>query len=133
MFCRIEKEIETLEREEFNISINEGRILNRLKAIEKSTEDIIKVILRHFIFTDSTGIYLPEGADECCIKNKVYTFSMKKFVYIKNAFVVIECDCRTHLKSSFEFHYRQQMKISSQVKKLFLISQIGFMNFHLTK
>ncbi|GAA6102981.1 palmdelphin [Tachysurus ichikawai] len=45
---RIEKEIETLEREEFNISINEGRILNRLKAIEKSTEDIIKAANENF-------------------------------------------------------------------------------------
>lgn len=45
VFCRIEKEIEALEREELNISTNEGLILNRLKAIEKSTEDIIKVFL----------------------------------------------------------------------------------------
>lgn len=43
MSCRIEKEIETLEREELNISTNEGLILNRLKAIETSPEDIIKV------------------------------------------------------------------------------------------
>uniref|UniRef100_A0A3B4DKZ3 Palmdelphin n=1 Tax=Pygocentrus nattereri TaxID=42514 RepID=A0A3B4DKZ3_PYGNA len=41
--CRIEKEIEALEREELNISTNEGLILKRLKAIEKSTEEIIKV------------------------------------------------------------------------------------------
>uniref|UniRef100_A0A9J8A2Q6 Palmdelphin n=1 Tax=Cyprinus carpio carpio TaxID=630221 RepID=A0A9J8A2Q6_CYPCA len=39
----IEKEIEALEREEMNISTNEGLILKRLKAIEKSPEDIIKV------------------------------------------------------------------------------------------
>lgn len=45
VFCRTEKEIEALEREELNISTNEGLILNRLKAIEKSTEDIIKVFL----------------------------------------------------------------------------------------
>lgn len=43
MLCRIEKEIEALEREEMNISTNEGLILKRLKAIEKSPEDIIKV------------------------------------------------------------------------------------------
>lgn len=54
MSCRIEKEIEALEREELNISTNEGLILNRLKAIEKSTEDIIKVISMHILFTDST-------------------------------------------------------------------------------
>uniref|UniRef100_A0A8C2ESV4 Palmdelphin n=1 Tax=Cyprinus carpio TaxID=7962 RepID=A0A8C2ESV4_CYPCA len=41
---RIEKEIEALEREEMNISTNEGLILKRLKAIEKSPEDIIKPI-----------------------------------------------------------------------------------------
>lgn len=43
LFCRIEKEIEALEREEMNISTNEGLILKRLKAIEKSPEEIIKV------------------------------------------------------------------------------------------
>jgi len=43
ILCRIEKEIEALEREEMNISTNEGLILKRLKAIEKSPEDIIKV------------------------------------------------------------------------------------------
>ncbi|XP_026790550.3 palmdelphin [Pangasianodon hypophthalmus] len=45
---RIEKEIEALEREELNISTNEGLILNRLKAIEKSTEDIIKAANENF-------------------------------------------------------------------------------------
>ncbi|KAK3560746.1 hypothetical protein QTP86_016546 [Hemibagrus guttatus] len=45
---RIEKEIETLEREELNISINEGLILNRLKVIEKSAEDIIKAANESF-------------------------------------------------------------------------------------
>uniref|UniRef100_A0A8C1SAT1 Palmdelphin n=1 Tax=Cyprinus carpio TaxID=7962 RepID=A0A8C1SAT1_CYPCA len=44
---RIEKEIEALEREEMNISTNEGLILKRLKAIEKSPEDIIKPIYIH--------------------------------------------------------------------------------------
>lgn len=36
-------EVESLEREESMISTNEGFILNRLKAVEKSSEDIIKV------------------------------------------------------------------------------------------
>ncbi|XP_066499244.1 palmdelphin isoform X2 [Hoplias malabaricus] len=45
---RIEKEIETLEREELNISTNEGLILRRLKAIEKSPEDIIKAANENF-------------------------------------------------------------------------------------
>uniref|UniRef100_A0A3B1IJV1 Palmdelphin n=1 Tax=Astyanax mexicanus TaxID=7994 RepID=A0A3B1IJV1_ASTMX len=45
---RIEKEIEALEREELNISTNEGLILKRLKAIEKSTEDIIKAANENF-------------------------------------------------------------------------------------
>ncbi|XP_014045688.2 palmdelphin isoform X3 [Salmo salar] len=39
---RIEKEIEALEREETMISKNEGFILKRLKAIEKTPEEIIK-------------------------------------------------------------------------------------------
>ncbi|XP_028855460.1 palmdelphin isoform X1 [Denticeps clupeoides] len=39
---RMEKEIEALEREELNISANEGFILKRLNAIEKTPEDIIK-------------------------------------------------------------------------------------------
>ncbi|RXN25813.1 paralemmin-2-like isoform X2 [Labeo rohita] len=45
---RIEKEIEALEREEMNISTNEGLILKRLKAIEKSPEDIIKAVKADF-------------------------------------------------------------------------------------
>ncbi|XP_073705992.1 palmdelphin isoform X1 [Garra rufa] len=45
---RIEKEIEALEREEMNISTNEGLILKRLKAIEKSPEDIIKAVNADF-------------------------------------------------------------------------------------
>ncbi|XP_067309208.1 palmdelphin [Pseudorasbora parva] len=46
---RIEKDIEALEREEMNISTNEGLILKRLKAIEKSPEDIIKAVNADFI------------------------------------------------------------------------------------
>lgn len=46
---RIEKEIEALEREEMNISTNEGLILKRLKAIEKSPEEIIKAVNADFI------------------------------------------------------------------------------------
>ena len=36
-------EVESLEREESMISTKEGFILNRLRAVEKSSEDIIKV------------------------------------------------------------------------------------------
>ncbi|XP_038573113.1 uncharacterized protein palmda [Micropterus salmoides] len=39
---RIEREVESLEREESMISTNESFILNRLKAVEKRPEDIIK-------------------------------------------------------------------------------------------
>ncbi|XP_051556376.1 palmdelphin isoform X2 [Myxocyprinus asiaticus] len=46
---RIEKDIEALEREEMNISTNEGLILKRLKAIEKSPEEIIKAVNADFI------------------------------------------------------------------------------------
>lgn len=46
---RIEKEIETLEREEMIISTNEGLILKRLKAIEKSPEEIIKAVNADFM------------------------------------------------------------------------------------
>ncbi|XP_051552888.1 palmdelphin-like isoform X2 [Myxocyprinus asiaticus] len=46
---RIEKEIEALEREEMNISTNEGLILKRLKAIEKYPEEIIKAANADFI------------------------------------------------------------------------------------
>ncbi|XP_026062228.1 palmdelphin isoform X1 [Carassius auratus] len=45
---RIEKEIEALEREEMNISTNEGLILKRLKVIERSPEDIIKAVHADF-------------------------------------------------------------------------------------
>uniref|UniRef100_A0A667X268 Palmdelphin n=1 Tax=Myripristis murdjan TaxID=586833 RepID=A0A667X268_9TELE len=42
-FNRIEKEIEALETQELNISANEEVILKRLKEVEKTAEDIIKV------------------------------------------------------------------------------------------
>ncbi|XP_073346887.1 uncharacterized protein palmda [Pagrus major] len=45
---RIETEVEALEREESMISTNESFILNRLKAVEKSSEDIIKEIQDSF-------------------------------------------------------------------------------------
>ncbi|XP_071232583.1 palmdelphin isoform X3 [Salvelinus alpinus] len=45
---RIEKEIEALEREETMISKNEGFILKRLKAIEKTPEEIIKEANENF-------------------------------------------------------------------------------------
>lgn len=70
MSCRIEKDIEALEREELNISTSEGLILSRLKAIEKSTEDIIKVILMQIVFTDSTEVFHPEDAHS--FLNEVY-------------------------------------------------------------
>lgn len=46
---RIEKEIESWEREESIVSKNEGFILNRLRAVEKSTEDIIKEAQESFV------------------------------------------------------------------------------------
>ncbi|XP_064784154.1 palmdelphin-like [Oncorhynchus masou masou] len=45
---RMEKEIEALEREETMISKNEGFILKRLKAIEKTPEEIIKDAKENF-------------------------------------------------------------------------------------
>lgn len=41
--CRIEKEIEALETQELNISANEEAVLKRLKEVERTPEDIIKV------------------------------------------------------------------------------------------
>ncbi|XP_075993293.1 uncharacterized protein LOC142988139 [Genypterus blacodes] len=41
---RIEKEVESLEREESMISTNESFILNRLKAVERRAEEIIKAL-----------------------------------------------------------------------------------------
>uniref|UniRef100_A0A8C6SRN4 Palmdelphin n=1 Tax=Neogobius melanostomus TaxID=47308 RepID=A0A8C6SRN4_9GOBI len=46
---RIEKEIEALEREESIVSKNESFILERLKAVEKSPEDIIKEVNDSFV------------------------------------------------------------------------------------
>uniref|UniRef100_A0A3Q3GIT3 Palmdelphin n=1 Tax=Labrus bergylta TaxID=56723 RepID=A0A3Q3GIT3_9LABR len=40
---RIEKELEALETQELNISANEEVVLKRLKEVERTTEDIIKV------------------------------------------------------------------------------------------
>ncbi|KAM8727222.1 palmdelphin isoform 1-T1 [Acanthopagrus schlegelii] len=46
---RIETEVEALEREESMISTNESFILNRLKAVEKSSDDIIKEVQDSFV------------------------------------------------------------------------------------
>ncbi|XP_053738806.1 palmdelphin-like [Synchiropus splendidus] len=46
---RIEKELESLEREESLISTNESFILNRLKVVEKSPADIIKEAQKSFV------------------------------------------------------------------------------------
>ncbi|XP_053186605.1 palmdelphin [Scomber japonicus] len=46
---RIQKEIDSLERKESVISTNESFILNRLKAVEKSPEEIIKEAQNNFI------------------------------------------------------------------------------------
>ncbi|XP_067108967.1 palmdelphin [Osmerus mordax] len=45
---RMEKEVEELEREESMISTNESFILKRLKAVEKTSEDIIKEAKKNF-------------------------------------------------------------------------------------
>lgn len=41
--CRLEKEIEDLEREELTISAKEKAVLKKLKSVERTAEDIIKV------------------------------------------------------------------------------------------
>ncbi|CDQ67767.1 unnamed protein product [Oncorhynchus mykiss] len=58
---RIEKEIEAMEREETMISKNEGFILKRLKAIEKTPEEIIKVLGHNII--DKTIYISPATLD----------------------------------------------------------------------
>ncbi|KAM9845020.1 uncharacterized protein ACBR49_011785 [Aulostomus maculatus] len=50
---RIEKEVEFLERKESMISTNESFILNRLKAVEKSPEEIIKEAQDSFVLNPS--------------------------------------------------------------------------------
>eukprot|EP00063_Salmo_salar_P070849 XP_014045684.1 PREDICTED: palmdelphin-like isoform X1 [Salmo salar] len=61
---RIEKEIEALEREETMISKNEGFILKRLKAIEKTPEEIIKEANDNFkeepIYISPTTLDVPK-------------------------------------------------------------------------
>lgn len=47
--CRIEEEITALEDEELRISSNETLILKRLKEVEKTPEDIIKVMLGQWL------------------------------------------------------------------------------------
>lgn len=42
-FVRLEKEIQDLEKAELQISANEEAILKKLKSIERTTEDIIRV------------------------------------------------------------------------------------------
>ncbi|XP_023253990.1 palmdelphin-like isoform X1 [Seriola lalandi dorsalis] len=47
--CRIEMEVEALEQEESMISTNESFILSRLKAVERSPEEIIKEAQENFV------------------------------------------------------------------------------------
>ncbi|NWY56811.1 PALMD protein, partial [Chionis minor] len=49
---RLEKEIEALEREEMEVSAKEETILKKLKSVEKTTEDIIKVKAADYIYTN---------------------------------------------------------------------------------
>ncbi|NXA34165.1 PALMD protein, partial [Eudromia elegans] len=50
---RLEKEIEALEKEEMKISANEEAILKKLKSVEKTTEDIIKVSIVNLIYSEA--------------------------------------------------------------------------------
>lgn len=43
LIIRLEKEIQDLEKAELQISANEEAILKKLKSIERTTEDIIRV------------------------------------------------------------------------------------------
>ncbi len=43
--CRIEKEIAVLETQELELSAKEEILLKQLKEVEKTPEDIIKVLL----------------------------------------------------------------------------------------
>ncbi|NXI39484.1 PALMD protein, partial [Galbula dea] len=54
---RLEKEIEALEREEMEVSAKEAAILQKLKSVEKTTEDIIKSVK-----TENAGVE-KEAAD----------------------------------------------------------------------
>ncbi|XP_064194671.1 palmdelphin isoform X2 [Anguilla rostrata] len=54
---RMEQEVEALERQEMVISKNEGFILKRLKAIEKSPEDIIKEAKADVKKEPAQGVY----------------------------------------------------------------------------
>uniref|UniRef100_A0A3B4X2P5 Palmdelphin n=1 Tax=Seriola lalandi dorsalis TaxID=1841481 RepID=A0A3B4X2P5_SERLL len=49
LLCRIEKEVEALETQELNISANEEAVLKRLKEVERTAEDIIKVDGAHHV------------------------------------------------------------------------------------
>uniref|UniRef100_A0A8C4WRJ7 Palmdelphin n=1 Tax=Gopherus evgoodei TaxID=1825980 RepID=A0A8C4WRJ7_9SAUR len=49
---RLEKEIEALEREEMKISVNEQAILKKLKSVERTAEDILKVETVDYIYTN---------------------------------------------------------------------------------
>lgn len=45
---RLEKEIQDLEKAELQISTNEEAILKKLKSVERTTEDIIRVSISLF-------------------------------------------------------------------------------------
>uniref|UniRef100_A0A3Q1F033 Palmdelphin-like n=1 Tax=Acanthochromis polyacanthus TaxID=80966 RepID=A0A3Q1F033_9TELE len=75
---RIEKEIEALETQELNISANEEVVLKRLKEVEKTSEDIIKVA--HHVpspLPDLPSLYPVAPAKTCPVYEPVTTFAME--------------------------------------------------------
>uniref|UniRef100_A0A668UU51 Palmdelphin n=1 Tax=Oreochromis aureus TaxID=47969 RepID=A0A668UU51_OREAU len=70
---RMEKEIEALEAQELNISANEEIVVKRLKEVERTAEDIIKVSKNQVLFI-TRGSGCPANIKEVC---NMSTFAMK--------------------------------------------------------
>uniref|UniRef100_I3JTD2 Si:ch211-153l6.6 n=1 Tax=Oreochromis niloticus TaxID=8128 RepID=I3JTD2_ORENI len=75
---RMEKEIEALEAQELNISANEEIVVKRLKEVERTAEDIIKVSKNQVLFITRQSINILNNIEEPPQQDKRYVEHDKK-------------------------------------------------------
>uniref|UniRef100_A0A8C9VQP3 Palmdelphin n=1 Tax=Scleropages formosus TaxID=113540 RepID=A0A8C9VQP3_SCLFO len=102
----MKKEVEALERQEVIISTNEGLILKRLKALEKSVEDIAKVLIANipkmpYIPAEIT-LYEKQETQRAYSKDmfKTSNFYANSWKTVFDSSVVIEMEQKTDIGES---------------------------------
>ncbi|KAM4534331.1 uncharacterized protein palmdb isoform 1-T1 [Odontesthes bonariensis] len=83
---RIEKEIESLEEQELNISANEEAVLKRLKEVERTAEDIIKKAIS--VDREANGKELKEG----CSTTENHNFISVTMETTEQSKLVMDCE-----------------------------------------